>query len=161
MEIKCERKYRNVTNGSRTYCVDKVSIDGDYICDAMEDKDWGWTKDSPVAEIESVKAKNKGKTAIPRGRYAVTLDIVSPRFSGSQYYRRLCGGRLPRLVGVTGFSGILIHRGVNETNSAGCIIVGYNTYKGGLTDSAKAFEKLYMKLLEARGRKEDIWITVI
>lgn len=161
MEITCERKYRNMINGSRTYCVDKVSIDGVYICDAMEDKDWGWTKDTPVTEIEAVKAKNKGKTAIPKGRYAVTLDIVSPRFSGSQYYNRLCGGRLPRLVGVAGFSGILIHRGTNETHSAGCIIVGYNTYKGGLTDSAKAFEKLYMKLLEAKGRKENIWITVI
>ncbi len=160
MEIKVERKYRNVRNGSRTYCVGKVCIDGVYVCDAMEDEDRGWTKDTPVSEIKAVKAKNKGKTAIPTGRYAVTLDVASPKFSAYPFYKRLCGGRLPRLVGVPGFDGILIHCGANETNSSGCVIVGYNTYKGGLSDTKKAFEKLYMKLLGAKGRKEEIWITI-
>lgn len=160
MEIKCNRKYRNVRNGTRVYCVDKIYADGAYVCDAMEDKDWGWNKDTPESEITAVKARNKGKTAIPAGRYAVTTDIVSPKFSASKYYRTLCGGRLPRLVSVPCFQGILIHCGSSELNSSGCIIVGYNTYKGGLTDTRGAFEKLYKRMLEAKARKEEIWITV-
>ena len=54
-----------------------------------------------------------------------------------------CGGRLPRLMNVKGFDGVLIHKGINEKSSAGCLIVGYNTVKGQVTSSQQAFEKLY------------------
>lgn len=38
--------------------------------------------------------------------------------------------------------------GVNQNSSAGCLIVGYNTARGKVTNSQEAFEKLYKKLLE-------------
>ena len=42
---------------------------------------------------------------------------------------------MPRLLNVKGFDGILIHKGSNADSSAGCIIVGKNTVKGGVTNS--------------------------
>lgn len=160
MEITVERKWKNRKLNDRIYCVDRVYVDGVFVCNAMEDKDWGWTKETPVSEIKAIKSKNKSKTAIPTGRYRITIDIVSPKFHKYQFYREFCNGRLPRLIGVTGFEGILIHCGVNETSSAGCIIVGYNTYVGGLTNSRKAFKELYTLIRLAKQHNEDIWITI-
>ena len=48
-------------------------------------------------------------TAIPRGIYELTLDIVSPKFSKYDFYKEVCNGKLPRLKNVKGFEGILIH----------------------------------------------------
>lgn len=75
------------------------------------------------------------KTAIPTGTYKITLDVVSPKFSQKAYYKAFCGGKLPRLLNVKGFDGILIHKGSNADSSAGCIIVGMNTVVGGVTNS--------------------------
>ena len=97
------------------------------------------------------------QTAIPVGRYKVTIDVVSPSFSLKPYYRNFCGGRVPRLLNVPGYDGILMHRGVNQNSSAGCLIVGYNTIKGQVTDSQKAFEKLYNLLRSSKG---TIWIEI-
>lgn len=92
------------------------------------------------------KKKIYAKTAIPFGSYKLTINVVSPKFSKKEYYKNFCDGRLPRILGVKGFDGILIHRGTSEKNSAGCIIVGYNKLKGQLVDSQKAFELLYKRL---------------
>lgn len=63
------------------------------------------------------------------------MGVISPKFSMKAYYKNFCNGRMPRLLNVKGFDGILIHRGTNADSSAGCIIVGRNTIKGGVTDS--------------------------
>lgn len=160
MKVLLKRKYPNCQLGNRTYCVDKIYVDGVYICDAMEDKDWGWDKNTPVSEIKAVKAKNKSLTAIPRGTYTVTLNVQSPKFSKYTYYKNYCNGYLPRLVGVPGFDGILIHGGSSEKSSAGCIIVGYNTVKGQVTDWKKAFESLYKLMKLAKSHGEKITITI-
>lgn len=160
MEVKVHRKYRNVKNGTRVYCIDNVYVNGKYICDAIEDKDYGWDKNTPLSTIQSIKAKNPSKTAIPKGKYQVTLDIVSPKYGKVTYYKNLCGGKVPRLLNVPGFDGILIHKGNTEKDSAGCIIVGYNTIKGMVTNSWKAFESLYKLFSEARVKGETIWLYV-
>lgn len=137
------------------YCISHVYVDGKYVCDVIEDTDRGLTQTMSDAEIK--KRKVYAKTAIPTGRYNVTTFIASPKFSKMDYYKKFCGGRVPRLLGVPGFDGILIHRGVNENSSAGCLIVGYNTIKGRVTNSQEAFEKLYKILKTA---KDKIYITV-
>jgi hypothetical protein len=43
----------------------------------------------------------------------------------------------------------LIHRGVDQSDSAGCILVGWNRVKGKLVDSQKAFEELYKMMKKA------------
>ena len=74
------------------------------------------------------------------------------------YYRKVCNGKVPRLLGVKGFDGILIHKGINQKSSAGCLIVGYNKIKGQVVQTELAFEKLYRLLSKA---KYGIQIEVI
>lgn len=124
-----------------TYCIGHIYVDGTYVCDTIEDTDRGLDKLWPLSKI--LKTKVKSKTAIPTGMYTLTLNIVSPKFSQVEYYKNFCKGRLPRLLKVPGFEGILMHKGSTERSSAGCLIVGYNTVKGCVTNSQEAFEKLY------------------
>lgn len=125
-----------------------------YICDTIEDTDRGLTQSMSPSQIKAVKVQSQ--TAIPTGTYKVTLDVISPKFSQKAYYRTFCGGRLPRLIDVPGFDGILMHRGRTQEDSAGCIILGYNKVVGQLTSSQAAFETLYKRL---QGHK-DIQITI-
>lgn len=136
------------------YTIGHLYVDGVYVCDTIEDTDRGLTQDDTIADIEAVKVKSE--TAIPKGTYRVTLKVVSPKFGKKDYYKNFCGGKLPRLLDVPGFDGILIHRGNNQNDSAGCIIVGYNKVVGQVVNSQSAFEKLY-KILEG---DERIYITI-
>ena len=80
------------------------------MCDTIEDK--------------VRKEKISGVTAIPFGRYQVTIEM-SPRFKR----------RLPYLHDVPKFTGILIHRGNTAEDSRGCILPGENTEKGKVLNS--------------------------
>lgn len=126
------------------YTIGHIYIDGEYVCDTIEDQDRGLSDQMSESEIAKIKVANK--TAIPTGTYRLTLDVVSPRFIKKAYYYNFCKGKLPRLLKVKGFDGILIHRGVDQDSSSGCIVVGYNKVKGKVIDSQKAFEKLYRRL---------------
>ena len=140
----------------KKYQVGHLYIDGEYVCDTIEDIDRGLTQDMPLEEIKRIKVKSE--TAIPRGKYRVRIDIQSPKFMAKSYYWNYCKGMLPRLMDVPGFEGILIHKGINQRSSAGCIIVGYNTVVGQVTRSQAAFEKLYTILKSA---KDKIYIEII
>lgn len=150
MNIKLKRIFN-----CKSYCIGHLYVDGLYVCDTIEDTDRGLYQEMTKEEI--LKIKVPSKTAIPIGRYCVTINVVSPKFSQKAYYANFCKGRIPRLLNVPGFEGILIHRGTTERSSAGCLIVGYNTIKGQVTNSQQAFEKLY-KLF--RNAKENIWINI-
>ena len=154
--ITLDRRYRPAKG---LYSIGHLyDAEGKYICDTIEDTDRGLTSDMTAAEI--LKVKVKSLTAIPRGRYRVTLDVVSPKFSMKPYYKAFCGGKVPRLLNVPGFDGILIHKGMSEKSSAGCIIVGYNTIKGMVTNSQSAFEKVYKILKGYRDAGEKIYIEI-
>lgn len=160
MKLLLNRKYKNCKAGSRVYCIGKMYVDGVYVCDTIEDKDWGWDGSTPLADIKAIKAKNKSMTAIPHGIYKVRMDRVSPKFSKIAYYKNFCGGKLPYLCSVPAFEGVLIHKGITERSSAGCVIVGYNTIKGQVTRSQEAFEKLYRLMALAHAHQETITITI-
>lgn len=154
--ITLDRRYRPAHG---LYSIGHLyDADGKYICDTIEDTDRGLTSNMSVTDI--LKVKVKSKTAIPRGRYRVTLDVVSPKFSLKPYYKAFCSGKVPRLLDVPGFDGILIHKGVSEKSSAGCIIVGYNTVKGMVTNSQAAFEKVYRLLKTYRDQGHKIYIEI-
>ena len=155
--LTLDRRYRPATG---LYSIGHLyDADGHYICDTIEDTDRGLTQDMPLDDIRRIKVKSK--TAIPRGTYRVTLDVVSPKFSLKPYYKKFCGGKVPRLLDVPGFDGILIHKGVTEKSSAGCIIVGYNTIKGMVTRSQACFERLYRLLDSYRKQGEKIYINIM
>ena len=132
----------------KTYAIGHVYVDGKYVCDAIEDTDRGLTQVMPDLEIK--KRKVYAQTAIPTGMYKVTLNVVSPKFNKKPYYKNFCQGKVPRVLNVPGYDGILIHMGSTEKSSAGCLIVGYNTIKGKVTNSQQAFEKLYKILASAK-----------
>ena len=131
----------------KTYCIGRLYVDGMYVCDTIEDEDLGLDQSWSLEKIKQKKVKSK--TAIPTGTYEVTLNIVSPKFSKIAYYKQFCNGRVPRLLRVPGFDGILMHIGKDERSSAGCLIVGYNTIVGKVTKSQQAFEMLYALLKNA------------
>lgn len=126
------------------YTIGHLYIDGQYVCDTIEDKDRGLKQSMPVKDILAKKVKSE--TAIPTGTYNVTLNVVSPKFVQKAYYKQYCGGRLPRLLNVPGFDGILMHRGSDQNSSAGCIILGFNKVVGKVINSQEAFEKVYSAL---------------
>ena len=140
----------------KPYQIGHLYVDGIYLCDTIEDIDRGLTADMPLQQIMAVKVKNQ--TAIPRGKYRVIMNRVSPKFSAKPYYWQFCRGKVPYLAGVPGFEGILIHKGSTQNSSSGCIIVGMNTVVGRVTSSQACFEKLYNKLLTAT---DDIWIEIL
>lgn len=125
------------------YTIGKLYINGQYVCDTLEDVDRGLTQKMSLNDI--VRKKVYGKTAIPTGEYQVTLAVISPKFK-DRSWAKFCGGRLPRLLNVPGFQGVLIHVGNKPEDTLGCILVGYNKIKGRVINSAEAFKKLYSML---------------
>jgi len=149
MKVLIKRIFNN-----QKYCISHVYVDGVYVCDAIEDTDRGFHNGMSDAYIRNNKVY--AKSAIPVGEYNITLNIVSPKFNQKPYYNKFCNGKLPRVLNVPGFDGILWHRGKTEKDSAGCLILGYNTIKGQVTNSQQAFEKLYKILQEANKNGEKI-----
>lgn len=148
MKIQHIRSFR----GDR-YTISHIYVDGKYFCDAIEDKDRGLTSEMTEEQIRKVKVY--AETAIPYGTYDVTIDVVSPKLSQRAVYNPI-KGKIPRLLNVKGFDGILVHIGTTEKSSAGCIIVGYNKKKGMVVDSNKVFFKLYVLMQKAKANKERI-----
>lgn len=137
------------------YTVGHLYIDGKYFCDTIEDVDRGLLDSMSLSEIKAKKIPSK--TAIPRGTYKITLDVVSPKYSKRDYYIKVCKGKVPRILNVKGFEGILLHTGNTEEDSAGCIILGENKVKGKVINSKVTFEKFYKELLKD---KDNITIEI-
>ena len=150
MELKLKRIARK-----ETYTIGRLYVDGVRWCDTIEDKDRGLKQDMAQAYIKRIKVQ--GETAIPTGRFRVTLGVKSPRMSKKAAYQ-FCGGFVPRLINVPGFDGILIHIGNTAKDSEGCILVGENKEVGKVLNSTATFCKLYEKLKSAKG---EIYITVV
>lgn len=144
MRIEVVRDYY-----AEKFTAGRLSVDGEKVCDTLEDTDRGLTKEMGDASVKRVKVS--GETAIPKGRYSVTLGVVSPRFGGMPYYKDVCGGRLPRLQDVPGFEGVLIHVGKTADNTEGCILVGERAGGGAcLVKGKDAFKRLWEKIKDAR-----------
>lgn len=153
MKLKLERRWKK-----ETYTIGILYVDGVRFCETCEDKDRGLKQTDSLAKIKSVKVPNE--TAIPTGTYKVRMDIVSPKYSKVSWFKSLCGGKMPRLMDVPGFEGILIHTGTSALDSSGCILVGRNKIKGGLTLSRLTFSELYTKMDSAHKRGEEIIIEI-
>ena len=136
---------RTITRSS--YTLGKLYIDGVYFCDTLEDKDRGLTQNMSVEQIKSMKVP--GETAIPKGTYRVTLDVVSPKFSKYPFYMQTCEGKLPRLIDVKGYEGVLIHVADGPKRDSllqGCIGIGNLSAEEYLMNGKKVFVELYNKL---------------
>lgn len=153
MELKLKRIAKK-----KDYTIGKLYIDNQYFCDTLEDTDRDLKQSMDVSEIKKIKVP--GKTAIPTGTYKINMNIVSPRFGGKAFYKAVCNGKVPRLMEVPGFQGVLIHVGDGSNGyrlTEGCILIGKNKIVGGLLDGKDVFKKLYNKLY----CNNNIYITII
>lgn len=137
--------------------IGRLFINGEYFCDTLEDVDRGLRQSMPLEEIR--RMKRYAETAIPTGTYLVNMNIRSPKFSQEKYKKQygFCDAKLPRVMDVKGYEGILIHIGNTHRNTAGCILVGYNREVGRLSDSTLAFHQLYAIL---KTSQEPIHLTI-
>lgn len=117
----------------------RLTVDGEFQC---------WTCEDVIREIPGVPVeawKVKGQTAIPAGRYRVTVTF-SNRFRVD----------LPLLNDVPGFGGIRIHPGNTAADTEGCILPGSIVTSTGVAQSRAAFAALFAKI-KAGG---EVWIDV-
>lgn len=153
MELKIDRRYKGTE-----YTIGRLYVNGSYFCDTLEDTDRGTNNTMSSADI--TKKKIEGKTAIPTGTYNVDMNTVSPKFKDRSWAKPY-GGKIPRLLVVPGFDGVLIHPGNTASDTSGCILIGKNTTVGRVTDSTATFHNLMKKLLEAKTKGESISITIV
>lgn len=153
MELKLIRKEKEAN-----YTIGDLFVNGILFSQTLEDKDRGLTQDMPLEEIKAKKVY--GKTAIPTGTYEIDMNTISPKFQARSWAKPY-GGKLPRLLNVPGYEGILIHPFNSAAESLGCIGVGNNSIKGMITDSSRTFMSLMSKyLLPAKVRGEKITISI-
>ena len=119
--------------------IGELLINDKHLCDTLEDR------------VRPEGEKVYGKTAIPEGTYEVKLTH-SPRFKKI----------LPEILNVPNFSGIRIHSLNKAEESEGCIGVGEWNGKdtNWISNSRKAFNKLFTILQEVSDRGEKITITI-
>lgn len=134
---------------SRT--VSRVLVDGFKLCYAIEDviRDRDTDGDGDVDAVDVAKFKVYGQTAIPAGRYRVTLE-ESPKY----------GPDTITINNVPGFEYIRAHTGNDETHTEGCQILGMaltpnGTILYGTTKPAVAAMKSRIKAAIDRG--EEVW----
>lgn len=142
MKIDLHRKWRK-----KGYSIGILSVNGQRICETLEDEDRGLCM---TDKLESVKARKiKGQTAIPVGTYQVVWSY-SPRFKKM----------LPLLMGVPGYEGIRIHVGNRAKDTEGCILCGRNTEVGTVTNSRYWTNKVNAMIERACKNKEEVLITI-
>ena len=143
------------------YTIGKLYVDGEYLCDTIEDTVRDLDKDGKFANGE---VKIPGKTAIPYGRYEITMKVKSPKYSNFSKYSwaKKYDGYLPRLLNVPHFDGVLIHVGNSALDSEACVLVGENKVVGKVINSVNTFRRLMDDyLVPAKKRNEKISITII
>lgn len=152
MELFLERKYKK-----NNYTISKLYINNKFFSNTLEDKDRNLNSNMTEEQIKGLKVY--GETAIPTGTYIIDMNTISPKFKNRSWAKSY-GGKLPRLLDVKGFEGILIHPGNTNKDTLGCILIGLNTKKGAVTNSTEYFHKLMKELLLAKIKDEKITITI-
>jgi len=143
---------RRHNDGAAT--IGALFIDGEWVCDTLEDQY------QPV--------KKAGETRIHPGNYTLELKPVgTSRFDKSakrnlgKYHKGMI-----RLVGVLGFTEVLIHTGNTEKDTAGCILVGLGEGLDAnghhtVINSWTAYRKIYPPIAEAILAGERVTIEII
>lgn len=126
----------------KDYTIGKLYIDDVYFCDTLEDAVRDLNKNG---KFDNGEKKIYSQTAIPYGTYEVTTNVVSSRFK-NRIWAKPYNGKIPRLLNVQSFDGVLLHPGSSQLDTSGCILVGKNTIVGRLTDSQKTFHLLMQKI---------------
>lgn len=125
------------------YTIGKLFINGVFYANTLEDTDRGLTQNMSEDEIKSKKIY--GETAIPTGTYKIDMGTISPKFKNHSWAKPY-KGKIPRLINVKGFDGVLIHPGNSDQDTFGCLLVGKNDVVGKVTNSVNYFHKIMTEL---------------
>lgn len=136
-----------ITKRAKGYRAGKLFINGKFFCFTIEDEDRGLDQTMLLSEIEKLKIHSV--TAIPTGRYEVTITF-SNRFKKPML----------QILNVKGFEGIRIHSGNSSADVEGCIAVAYEDSSDGFAGNSKAAADKLFKDVELAIKKEKIWITI-
>lgn len=127
---------------TQTETLGTMHIDGRLFGQTLEDRD---------RHLESGGVKIKGETAIPRGRYLVSLNF-------STRFRKM----MPWVHDVPDFAGVRIHGGNTAADTEGCPLLGqyrdrdhYRVYECGPINS-----RLIAELEACQQRGEGVWLIV-
>lgn len=123
--------------------IGKVAVDGVFRCWSLED-----CCREAVPRTWRQELKIPGRTAIPYGRYEVTVTH-SYRF----------GRAMPLLLQVPDFEGVRIHKGNTEADTHGCILVGGTRGQDFIGDSTVAFSTLYLDIYREIERGK-VWLEI-
>ena len=129
--------------GTKGFTEGRLYIDGVFECYTIEDED---------RNLESNGKKIQDATAIPKGKYNVTISM-------SNRFKKF----LIEILNVDGFTGIRMHSGNSSKDTEGCIIVGSindrndDNWVGG---SKIAYEKLHKKVKTALSNGEKVTLEV-
>lgn len=152
MELVLKRRFKDLN-----YTIGSLYIEDKYFCDTIEDTDRYLDSSMNLEDIKRIKVY--GNTAIPYGTYKIDMDTISPKFKDRSWAKPY-DGKIPRLIEVKGFDGVLIHVGNTEQDSLGCILVGENKVKGKVINSTITFNNLMNVLLESYIAGEEIYLII-
>lgn len=129
-----------------THTVGQLYIDDELFCFTLEDV----VREVPGKDVKEWKIA--GETAIPTGKYKVTLED-SPRF----------GPETITIHDVPGFSYIRVHSGNSAKDTEGCPIVGFKLTKENIIafgTTRPAVAELKAKIREGLAKTGNASITV-
>jgi hypothetical protein len=123
-----------------------MTRDGKHQCWTLEDP----VRRDPDPNTPANEGKIYGKTAIPAGRYKVTITF-------SQKFQR----DMMLVNDVPGFTGIRLHGGRDAEDTLGCPLLGYKRDEElHLSDTLQASHDLFAVVKIALDRGEEVWLTV-
>lgn len=110
-------------------------VDGQWQCYTLEDV------------VRDVKIK--GETAIPAGKYRITLE-----------HSRRFGPSTITVKDVPGFTGVRIHAGNTEGDTEGCPLVGQVRADASILKSRAALDELKPEIAAALQAGELVWLEI-
>lgn len=122
--------------GFEGFTLGSLFLNGKFFCYTVEDQD---------RLLETGGTKIKSRTAVPRGKFKM-INTFSNRFQKE----------LPLLVNVPGFEGIRIHGGNTAEDSEGCILVGTNRTKFGVSNC----QPMVSKIIGIIKSSDETFITI-
>ena len=110
---------------------------------------FGFSCEDEDRKLESGGLKVKGKTAIPRGRYRLTVTM-------SNRFKKL----LPLILDTPQFTGARCHGGNKAEDSEGCVLMGQVRTRTGIAQCADTVQRMILMIRAKEAAGDQCWLEV-